>query len=153
LRRRATLALAASVAILAGCGGGDDANDVGGLAWVAEPDVVAAPTGGTDRVVVGQIRNQGPETVRLVAERIDVRDADGRRLRSDGRFIDTFVHGLFSPADVPPGHQPLSERLRLGLAVVLEPDQTTPVFAAYDSGGFAEPLTLELGEATLPIPR
>ena len=134
---------------LAGCGGDDEERE--DLVWANEPTLIRAPTGGADRVVVGEIRNDGADTLELAADQIRVRDAAGAALRSEGRYVATYVHGLYG-ADVPTDELPESERPRLGLTVLLSPDETTPVYAAFRDRAGKPPLVLDTGHASLPIP-
>ena len=147
---RAALALTATFAALAGCGGPDDAPETR-LEWADEPTLIRAPTAGADRVLIGELRNESDEHVELLAERIVVRDADDQRLRADGRYVASYLHGLYG-ADVPTKELPQSERLRLGLTAVLGPSDTTPVYAAFRARDAYPPLELTTGEDSLLIP-
>lgn len=145
-----TPALIVAAVTLAGCGGGEESTGEG-LEWSEQPVTTRAPTGGTDQVVVGQLRNATDEHIELVAERVRVVDAEGDPVQSDARFVATFVHGLYG-ADVRASDLPYSERSRLGLTIVLEPGGTTPVYAAFRADSAAEPLALTVAGESLDIP-
>lgn len=153
--------LAAVAAVAAGCGGGDSGDPAtrsGGpagdapLAWVGEPTLIRAATGGSDRVVLGDVRNESDKNLQVVAERVEVVDALGKVLDGDARFTNTFSHGLYGPADLAPEDLPPTERSRLGLTVSLEPDGTLPLFASFRNRRTEPPLEIDYGQGTLPIP-
>lgn len=150
----ALVPVAIAVAV-GGCGGDDEQPErdgaAGKLAWAEPPELVRAATGGPDRVLVGEVENDSSKQLKLVAERVEVRDTRGKALAGDARFTTTYGHGLFG-ADVPAENLPPSERSRLGLTVYVEPGGTQPVFASFRDRDATHPLTLDYGAGTLPIP-
>jgi len=105
-----------------------------------------------DRIVIGQIRNQSPHTVRLVASALRVRDSHGNILKSSAGFTASYAHGLFGAFQQPTG-EPVRELVRLGRIVILDPGATSPVFAAWrlPSGTHAS-VSLDYGHGRLAIP-
>ena len=125
------LALLASAAVLTGAvlllTGGRDRPEQGALVWAARPHV--ATTGG-DRVLYGQVRNDG-SLVLLSATRLRVLDAAGRELRSNGRFLQAFAP-------------------RRGRGVLLYHGRTVPLTIAWRGAGARR---ISMGATMLNIPR
>jgi hypothetical protein len=154
LRLLLALAPVALTVALGGCGGDDDQDsgpDGTGLRWAEPPQLIRAATGGPDRVLVGEVENDSPKQLKLVAERVEVRDSRGRALRGDARFTTAYGHGLYG-ADVPAERLPPTERSRLGLTVFVEPGGTSPVFASFRDRRAVHPLRLDYGKGELEIP-
>ena len=147
--RRAVPALL-SVVLVAGCGGGDKPK--AGLSWDGKPNVFRAKHLPRDRVVIARVRNVGDKTLHLVAAKLVVRDADGRRLQGHAVFSTTFAHGLFGalqqPKPVPP-----AELIRLGKVIYLPAGASAPFAAAWRlSPGAKEPVTIDYGSGSLSVP-
>jgi hypothetical protein len=146
--RRAVLAAVA--AAVAGCGGSDAPKT--GLEWSGKPAVFRSHSLPHDRVVIAHVRNVGAKTLHLVAAKLVVRDADGRRLKGSAAFTTTFAHGLFGalqqPKPVPP-----AELLRLGKVVYIPAGASVPFFAAWTLGaGAKEPVSIDYGSGSLTVP-
>jgi len=150
LRRSLGVALT-TVAVGIGACGGEEEPTGSGLTWAEPPTLIRAATGGPDRVLVGEVRNESPEQMKLIAEKVEVRDANGKALEGDAGFTATYAHGLYG-ADVSPERLPPSERSRLGLTVYVEPGGTEPVYAAFRDREAMPPLSLDYGEGTLEVP-
>lgn len=152
MRGAAAVALAAALA--AGCGGSKDATpDRGPLAWVGTPQVFVASSSGDERVLMGQVRNRGlREEMTFDAEKLVVRDAQGREVESQGRFIATYAHGLYG-AFQQPSALPESELRRLGLRVRMKPGTDRPLYVAFRlRPGLKPPLRIDYGSGSLPVP-
>jgi hypothetical protein len=152
MRRSAAAAvLAASVALAAGCGSGDDGPRA---AWVAKPKpvVVVHPELPGDRLLIGRVRNATGKELRLDNRAVRVLDRDGRPVRTTVRFNLSAAHGLYSPADEP-RERPRFERERLGDAATLLPGRSVPLVVAWHAGPAARaPVTVDLGPASLTVP-
>ena len=144
------LAFAGVIAAAAGSGGGEAGGGV--LRWEGRPAVVPAPNLPRDGIVTGQVRNDTLRRVTLEAEDLVVVDERGRRLRTAGRFMTGFAHGLWPPGQqVAPGSE--AERERIGEIATLEPGEAAPLTAAWTRPpGAGEPVRIELGGPALPIP-
>jgi hypothetical protein len=102
-----------------------------GLVWAARPRIAAPPSLPADRVLYGQVRNDGPRTLELTASHLRVVDAAGRALASDGRFLQAYAP-------------------RAGRVLALEPGRTAPVTVAWRGAGARR---ITLGDVVLQIPR
>jgi hypothetical protein len=128
----AVLAVAAIVAGTAGlvAGARDDGARAGSLAWAGRPRLVTPPRLPRDRILYGQVRNDGPRDITLTAGELRVVDAAGRRLKSDGRFLQAFARG--------------------GRRLTLAPGRTAPLTVAWRGAGARR---VTIGDVVLRIPR
>ena len=161
--RRAGASVPAAVvaaALVAGCGGSKKA-DCGWtcyspevpLAWVTTPVAYRPQTLPRDRVLLAKVRNASSTPLRLEAAKLVVRDATGKVLRSEGRYIAGYAHGLYG-AFQKPDPLPPDELKRLGLVITLAPGKTAPIELAWRlAPGAKEPATVSYGAGTLPLPR
>jgi hypothetical protein len=150
---RTCAALAALAVALGGCSsGGDDKKPSGGLAWDGAPQVFRPRDLPNDRVLIGQVVNNGSKTLHLNATKLVVRDASGRRLKSSGAYTATFAHGLFG-AFQQPSQVPQKEAARLGHDIFLIPKDKSPFFAAWRiPAGSKGPFRVEWGGGELEAP-
>ena len=149
-RRALTLATATAVLAVAGCGGGGDKPSR--LSWSGKPQVFRSRTLRHDRIVMAHVRNTSNKTLYLLASKLVVRDADGRRLNGSAAFTNSYAHGLFGayqqPDPVPP-----AELLRLGKAVYIPPGASVPFYAAWRLGPHTrEPVSIDYGSGSLKVP-
>jgi hypothetical protein len=121
----------------------------GSLIWADGPHVVTPPALPTDRVMYGQVRNDGLRDIKLDVDELRVVDGAGHRLKSNGRFLQAFVHGL-DGASGDPTDVGDAERRRLGQVLTLEPGRTAPLTVAWRGAGARR---VTIGEVVLPIPR
>jgi hypothetical protein len=149
------LVVAAAVAALAvaGCGGGSKPA-AGKLAWSGKPSVFRSHDLPHDRVVVARVRNVGKTTLHLVAAKLVVRDAGGKKLAGSAGFTTTFAHGLYGALEKPKAGVPTGELIRLGKIVYLPPGASVPFYAAWRLGpGDREPVTVDYGSGALDVPK
>lgn len=129
----------------------DKAQPPTALAW-AEPPREIAPEPGLedDHILIGRLRNTALRSAGLDVERVRVRTAGGRELKTSTRFLHVFAHGIYS-ADMinRNGPPPDSERRRLGEIATVRPGDTVPITVSWRGDGAAE---LDLGGATIPLP-
>lgn len=134
-----------------GCGAGEDAG-YSSLAWDRPPHLYRASGGGTDRVLVGRVRNNSLRELTIEARRLRVLDADGRPLDTTGEFTVSLAHSLYGAYQRPTPF-PLEERRRLGLIATIRPGLTAPLVVAFrPRGDERPPLRLDDGKGSLPIP-
>lgn len=151
--RRGLLALVLAAPLAAaGCGGGDGGSKHTGLAWDGTPQVFKAKNLPNDRVVIARVKNEGDQTLHLVAKDLKVLDADGRPLVTSAAFSTSYAHGLFGalqqPNPVPP-----AELIRLGKVAYIPAGATVPFYAAWRlKPGTKEPVTIDYGPGTLAVP-
>jgi hypothetical protein len=150
----AVLAVAAMVTggavLLAGGQDGRGAQGrAGSLIWAQGPRVVTPPTLPTDRVMWGQVRNDGLRDLKLTVDQLRVVDSSGRALKSNGRFLQAFVHGLYGASGDPTDIGDY-ERRRLGQVLTLKPGRTAPLTVSWRGPGARR---VTIGEIVLPIPR
>jgi hypothetical protein len=138
------------VVVIAGCGGGDARKT--GLDWDGKPQVFSLKDLPSDRVLIGQVVNRGPETLHLSSARIAVTDAHGKRLKSSGAYTATFGHGLYG-AFQQPSKIPQPEASRLGHDIYLIKGQKSPFYAAWRiPAGSKGPYRILWGDGTLEAP-
>lgn len=147
MRLRPAVALA--FAGLAGCGGSTAAAP---LAWVGTPVAYKPQNLPGDRVLLTKVRNASDAPLTLEAAKLVVRDADGKSVRSSGRYIGGYGHGLYGafqkPDPLPPG-----ELKRMGIVITLKPGETAPLSIAWRlPQGFTAPAHVEWGGGSLPLP-
>jgi hypothetical protein len=157
-------AIAATVLLLAGVGGllllgdGDDprataaAAGTARLEWKEKPSLILVPELPSDRVLTGRIRNTSLRAVDLEADRIEIVDARGRRLRSTARFLRGFAHGLYPWSMHVKGSK--FERTRIGEIATIKPGQDLPLTLSWrvPPGGI-QPVEARFGGGSLALPR
>lgn len=149
----AGLAVALAALLAGGCGGsGKPAVPRDPLAWARSPLMFRADGLPHDRVVLGTVRNRSRSPIHLVADRIRVRDAHGRPVRSWGRYVAAYAHGLYGafqkPSQLPPG-----ELSRLGLVIDVRPGRVVPLAVAFRlDSATRPPLRVDYGPGTLALP-
>lgn len=151
--RRAAIAAAALAAVVAtGCGGSAKAGSAAGVRWVSTPTVFKPQNLPRDRVVLAKVRNASGKPVRLEAAKLVVRDADDHVLKSAGRYIAGYGHGLYG-AFQKPSPLPPQELTRLGYVVTLAPGATAPLSIAWRlPAGAKEPVRVDYGGGELAMP-
>ena len=154
LVRRPARALAVAAALLAACGEEGPPKGSGPLQWKETPVLtVAAPTLPDDRILAGTVVNEGfGRELALDATKVQVRDADGRKLESFALYSHTYAHGLYGASEAPDG--PLGEdRRRLGYVRTVRVREEAPLTVTYRlKRGTKLPLTIDYGEGRLPVP-
>ncbi len=90
--------------------------------------------------------------VELSADRIEIVDARGRRLRGTARFLQNFAHGLYPPAMKVKGGK--LERTRIGKIATVKPGQDLPLTLSWrvPEGG-SQPVEVRFGGGALALPR
>lgn len=154
MRPAATVVAAGALALaaLSGCGGSTSGDDAP-LAWKGTPTAYRPADLPNDRVVLATVRNRSSKPVRLEAAKLVVRDAGGHVLRSSGRFVTAYAHGLYG-AFQKPDPLPPDELKRLGLVITLAPGRTSPLYVAWRlTRGSTEPVTVDYGKGRLTLPK
>lgn len=152
-------AAGAAVAVLllgasaGGCGGQKQKSAVDALTWDKAGPAYKPPNLPTDRVLLAHVRNRSKAPVVLDASKLVVRDASGTVLKSNGRYIAGYAHGLYGafqkPSELPP-----EELTRLGYRITLAPGKIAPLAVAWRlRPGSKEPATVDYGSGTLTLPR
>ena len=141
--------------LLAGCGEPGTLKGSGPLQWKQTPVLtVAAPSLPDDRILAGTVVNAGfpGRALSLDATKVEVRDAEGRKLESFALFSHTYAHGLYGASEAPDG--PLGEdRRRLGFVRKVPARAEAPLTVTYRmTPGTRQPLTILYGEGRLPVP-
>jgi hypothetical protein len=156
VRRRAAGAAAALLLVGAaagGCGGKQQKSATNALTWEKAGPAYKPPNLPTDRVLLAHVRNSSNAPVLLDASKLVVRDASGTVLKSTGRYIAGYAHGLYGafqkPSELPP-----QELTRLGYRITLAPGKSAPLAVAWRlRSGSKEPATVNYGSGTLTLPR
>jgi len=144
----AALAVAGIVLLVGGGSKAKPAGRAGSLIWADRPALVFPPTLPRDRILYGQVRNDGLRDLKLRVLDLRVLDGGGRALRSDGRFLQAYAHGLYGAfaVDHDIGQY---ERQRLGMVLTLKPGRTAPLTVAWTGRGAR---TIQIGDVKLPVP-
>jgi hypothetical protein len=154
-------AIAATVLLLAGVGGlllagerdgaTQAATGTAHLQWKAKPDLILVPELPRDRILTGNIRNASLRAVDLEAERVQILDAAGRRLKATALFSHHFSHGLYPWSMHVKGSK--FERRRTGKLATIKPGQDVPLTLSWRVGsGGAEPVEVRFDGGTLALP-
>jgi hypothetical protein len=144
----AVAAIAGIVLLAADDGGDKPAGRAGSLIWADPPKLVYPQSLPTDRILYGQVRNDGLRDIKLSSADLRVLDRGGRALRSDGRFLQAYVHGMYGAysRDKDIGEY---ERRRLGIVLTLKPGRTAPLTVAWHGRGAR---AVQIGDVKLPVP-
>ena len=119
----ALVAAAALAGVLVFTGGASGGSET--LAWSGEPRIFKSGKP-TDRVLTGRIENASLKDVELDVDRARVVDADGEAINGTVRFLEAFVHGLWSWSQSP-SELTEFERRRLGQLVTIKPGKSAPI--------------------------
>jgi hypothetical protein len=147
------LALAAALAALAvaGCGGEPGAGDGGSgpLVWTEPPLEFTPETLPGERILTGQLRNEGLRRLRVDLPDLRVRDAGGEPVAAQPIFLQTFGKSLWSPGRGP-AELPETELVRTGRIAWLDPGETVPFTLAWREP--AAPARVEYDGGWVPVP-
>jgi hypothetical protein len=147
------IALAAAVAALAlaGCGGAERAGGGGSgpLVWTAPPVEYTPETLPGERILTGQLRNEGLRRLRVDLPDLRIRDAGGDAVKAQPIFLQTFGKSLWSPVREP-AQLPETELVRTGRIAWLDPGETVPFTIAWREP--AAPARIEYDGGWVPIP-
>jgi hypothetical protein len=150
--RRVALAAALAAIAAAGCGGDDGGAAAGGLGplvWTAPPLEFTPETLPGDRILTGQLRNEGLRRLRVDLPDLRIRDADGDAVDAQPVFLQTFGKSLWSPAREP-SQLPETELVRTGRIAWLDPGETVPFTMAWRKP--AAPARIEYDGGWVPVP-
>jgi hypothetical protein len=150
-RIAATLSALALLVAAGGCGGDDEGEGGGDLAWRGSPRVVVPPQLPGDRILRGTVVNDSLRPVDISAKDVRVVDADGERLDATVLFLSSFVRSL-EPYNRGPVELPDDELVRLGRKVSVKPGKTAPLTVSWrEREGRA--VAIEYGPGSLPVPK
>ncbi len=122
------------------------------LAWKGKPALITVPALPNDRILAGRVRNASLRPVDLAADRIEVVDGSGRRVRSTARFLGSFAHGLYSWSDHVKGSK--FEQARIGKIATIKPGQDLPLTLSWRvPDGHPQPVEVRFGDGSLALPR
>ena len=140
------LVLAAVLLFAGGADGG-----TGKLAWAGEQRVFKSGKP-TDRVFTSRIENTSLREVSLDVDEVRLLDEDGDRVQGTVRFLEAFVHGLWSWSQAP-SRLTEFERRRLGEIVTLKPGDTAPIALSWrvPEGG-KPPTHVDFGTTSVALP-
>ena len=148
--------LIAAVAVLVALGrGGEGATAQAPtvrLQWEGVPKVLKVEELPNDRILSGRIRNTSLREVQLDVDRIEIVDAQGRRVKHSARFLSAFAHGIQPPAN----QEKLTgtfERTRLGELAKLKADVSAPLTLSWRvPPGRPQPVEVRFGGGSLRLP-
>jgi hypothetical protein len=131
----------------------DQGAAAGDLVWTKPPNVYRQATLPRDRVLVGTIRNDSLQPVKVAATEVRAVDAEGDALRGNATFVRGYIHAVYPPTRPPAGGLPESELERTGRQLRLEPGKTAPLSVAWRlTPGREAPVRIDYGSGSLPIP-
>ena len=146
-------ALAAALAALAAAGCGAEPGAVGGgsgpLVWTEPPLEFTPETLPGERILTGQLRNEGLRRLRVDLPDLRIRDASGDDVAAQPIFLQTFGKSLWSPGRGP-AQMPETELVRTGRIAWLEPGETVPFTIAWREP--AAPARIEYEGGWVPVP-
>lgn len=138
----AAAVVAAAVLFTGGADGG-----TGKLAWEGKPLVIKSGKP-TDRVLTGRIENASLRDLDLDVDDARILDADGEKVEGTVRFLEAFVHGLWSWSQAP-AQLTKFERRRLGQIVTIKPGDTAPLALSWRTPrGEEPPVRVDFGDGT-----
>jgi hypothetical protein len=147
------LALAAALVALAAAGCGDEPAAVEGgsgpLVWTEPPLEFTPETLPGERILTGQLRNEGLRRLRVDLPDLRIRDASGDDVAAQPIFLQTFGKSLWSPGRGPE-QMPETELVRTGRIAWLDPGETVPFTIAWREP--AAPARIEYKGGWVPIP-
>jgi hypothetical protein len=140
---------------LPGCGDGETA-DAGkpALAWDGTPVVRTSSTGA--HVLIGKVRNNSSNELRITVPQVKVVDAGGRGIASSVIFRSSYVRSIYphnAIARAQPSEYPEAEQRRVGYLAVLGSGDDSPLTVSWRerrSGPKASRIVL--GPGSLPVP-
>ena len=143
-------AVAAAALVAAGCGGGEGpAEGSGPLVWTAPPLEFTPETLPGERILTGQLRNEGLRRLRVDLPDLRIRDASGEPVAAQPIFLQTFGKSLWSPGRGP-DQMPETELVRTGRIAWLDPGETVPFTLAWREP--AAPARIEYDDGWVPVP-
>ncbi len=139
----------------AGCGGDDtSAGRSAALVWKKEPTRLVHPTLKDDRIVRGEVKNEGLDKIRIESADVRLLDNEGRPVYGVATFAPSYVHSLYARNRLPTGGYPEEEKRRIGLAVEIEPGQSAPLTVSWhEPRGPRTPVQIDYGPGTLEVPQ
>jgi len=148
------LALAGALVALAAAGcGGDEAPGTGGgsgpLVWTQAPLQFTPETLPGERILTGQLRNEGLRRLRVDLPDLRIRDASGADVAAQPIFLQTFGKSLWSPGRGP-AQLPETELVRTGRIAWLDPGETVPFTLAWREP--AAPARIEYDGGWVAVP-
>jgi hypothetical protein len=148
---RAALAAALVALAAAGCGAEPGAVEGGSgpLVWTEPPLEFTPETLPGERILTGQLRNEGLRRLRVDLPDLRIRDASGGDVAAQPIFLQTFGKSLWSPGRGP-AQMPETELVRTGRIAWLEPGETVPFTIAWREP--AAPARIEYEGGWVPIP-
>ena len=157
MKYRAACAAVISVAAIGAAGCGADDASVGrsaALVWKEEPKRLVHPTLKDDRIVRGEVKNEGLDKIRIETAEVRLLDSEGRPVNGVATFAPSYVHSLYARNRLPPGGYPEEEKRRIGLAVEIEPGQSAPLTVSWtEPRGPRTPVRIDYGSGTLAVPQ
>ncbi len=159
MRSRAALAsvLIVLAVVPAACGGDDSA--VGRsteLVWSKPPRLLVPPTLPRDRILHGEVRNEGLKKITVQAGDVKLLDADGQQVDGLVTFIQGYAHPRYpygrGPGPGPSGY-PEEERVHIGQVTEIKPGATRPLTISWhEPAGPRTPVSIDYGPGTLKVP-
>jgi hypothetical protein len=150
--RRVALGVALAALAAAGCGGAERGAVAGGsgpLVWTALPLEFTPETLPDERILTGELRNEGLRRLRVDLPDLRIRDAAGETVAAQPIFLQTFGKSLWSPGRGP-AQMPETELVRTGRIAWLDPGETVPFTIAWREP--AAPARVEYDGGWVAIP-
>jgi hypothetical protein len=84
--------------------------------------------------VIGKVKNESSQELRITAPKLAVVDARGRRIKSSAVFVSTFVRSTYPHnrgQTSGPANYPEAEQRRVGYLAVLDAGESTPLTVSW----------------------
>ena len=149
--KRIAVSAALAALVAAGCGAGEGpaGGGSGPLVWTAPPLEFTPETLPGERILTGQLRNEGLRRLRVDLPDLRIRDASGDPVAAQPIFLQTFGKSLWSPGRGP-DVMPETELVRTGRIAWLDPGETVPFTLAWREP--EAPARIEYDDGWVPVP-
>jgi hypothetical protein len=122
------------------------------LAWDGAPVVRASSTGA--HVLIGKVKNQSSDQLKLTAAQLKVVDGHGRRIKSSVVFSSTYVRSIYPHNGIGPTEPrdyPEAEQRRVGYLLELEAGKSAPLTVSWRQPRGRPAVSIDYGEGSLPV--
>jgi hypothetical protein len=116
--------------------------------------VRASSTGA--HVLIGKVKNQSSDELKLNAAQLKLVDGRGRGIRSSVVFSSTYVRSIYPHNGIGPtgpAGYPEAEQRRVGYIVVLEAGKSSPLTVSWREPRGRTAARIEYGKGSLPLAR
>jgi hypothetical protein len=124
------------------------------LAWDGAPVLRASSTGA--HVLIGKVKNQSADQLKLTAAQLKVVDGHGRRIKSSVVFSSTYVRSIYPHNGIGPTEPrdyPEAEQRRVGYLLELEAGKSAPLTVSWRQPRGRPAARIDYGKGSLAVAR